>query len=268
MPRKDNPVIAHSECRGPGCETTVEIKHALDGVGCAYYHCPNCKHFERFSRVATKELLINEDKNHDEEKIKLQSKKVIKAIPVKAALKLEVQPEQAPKMFQSQPEQNPEPIPENPVQIPLTETINLEAPSGTATSDTSHIEDIKIAPEIPLENPGVDISANASGMLTRDQFYGAFESVFAFGGAITKLESLPIQPGEKPSANAAANILYDMALELPWLRFLIEPQNIMLQRVIVVGSFGYMKYAAVKLEIDFRRAERQKEQELVSNAAE
>jgi hypothetical protein len=124
-------------------------------------------------------------------------------------------------------------------------------------SDGSHLENISIQVEGSESGQQQD-NVNTSGLLTREQFYTAFESLFGFSSAISGLKSLEISKDEKQSALATSNAIYDMALESPWLRWLIQPESIWAQRVIVIGTFGFMKFQVVKLEIQSRKQEQEK----------
>lgn len=103
-----------------------------------------------------------------------------------------------------------------------------------------------------------DVSANASGLLTRDQFFAAFKSIFNVAAVVPvpplPLESLAIKPQEEQSARAASDVMYDIAVESPYFRWLIEPQSVWVQRAVVLGSFASVKFIAVRAEIRSKNA--------------
>ena len=143
---------------------------------------------------------------------------------------------------QSQPNEN---IQKNPPFIDdLPDFDEIEA----EFSENSHME---------MEIDGPD-ALGPAGVLTKDQFYMAFSSVFDFSGMFLQLQSLPIQNHEVGSARAASDAIYDVAEKSPWFRFLIEPGNEWVQRALVVGVFAFGKVTAVKAEIDQRSAPKPK----------
>lgn len=91
------------------------------------------------------------------------------------------------------------------------------------------------------------------GVLSRDQFFEAFRGCFNIGHQFTGLESLAV-PANDNTARAACDAVYDIALEVEYLRFLIQPGNTWIQRSIAIGAFAVPKYLGVKAELEARRA--------------
>lgn len=127
----------------------------------------------------------------------------------------------------------------------------------TASLDQPDFEAIEadLNGEIIVEG---ELPESQPGLLSRDQFFAAFKSIFAIGGAVPvppfPLKSMPIQPHEEDAAREASNAIYDIALESPWLRFLIEPSSVWMQRLIVISTFGGLKLMAIRDEIRAKSA--------------
>jgi|GEM_PF-1735275 hypothetical protein len=99
------------------------------------------------------------------------------------------------------------------------------------------------------EGPGGDI-------IGPDQFRSLFHFIFNTAGAMTPIKSLKIAEEEKESADSASDALYEIALEVPSMRFLIEVGNKNMQRAVVLGVFVYGKGGAVVAELKERKRER------------
>jgi len=85
----------------------------------------------------------------------------------------------------------------------------------------------------------------------KDQFFANFAGAFNLGAALSALQSLKVDTGDQ-TARAASDAIYDIALETPWLRFLIEPSNVWLQRAMAIGAFAVPKAMAVRAELAAR----------------
>lgn len=98
----------------------------------------------------------------------------------------------------------------------------------------------------------------ADGLLSRDQFFVAFKSMFNVAAIVPvpplPLTSLAISPGDEMAAKGASDALYDIALESTYFRWLIEPQSVWVQRAVVIGSFASVKFVAVREEIRAKNA--------------
>jgi hypothetical protein len=134
---------------------------------------------------------------------------------------------------------------------------------GSLTADTSHFDSIKI--EEPVGTPQPQAANDEEwvepgavpelAVISLEAFQGAFSAIFTGVGAVTGLESVGIKPEEQTGANGAAKAVYDMALEVPFLRFLVEPGNIHIQRAMVIGMFLVPKVMLVLAEIKARSIE-------------
>lgn len=123
-------------------------------------------------------------------------------------------------------------------------------------SDGSHIDDIQIGEE--FADDGTLCDETGAKCLTKAQFFEAFKGMFNIAGGFTRLSSLPVSEGDI-AARDACDAIYDTAAEVSYLRFLIEPSNIWVQRSLVIVAFTLPKYMAVKAELQHRRAEAAKE---------
>jgi len=132
------------------------------------------------------------------------------------------------------------------------------------TVDTSHEPDFEgITAEFgepdPVAESDVDAGGgNASGLLSRDQFFLAFKSMFNVAAVVPvpplPLKSLAITENEEMAARGASDALYDIALESAYFRWLIEPQSVWVQRAVVIGSFASVKFVAVREELRAKNA--------------
>lgn len=126
------------------------------------------------------------------------------------------------------------------------------APCRPGELDAPELLELPIAgepePELGAE-PGPD---QAAGVLPREAFRAGFAMAFRFAGSLTGLKTLAQAP-DRPDAAAAADCLYDCALESPWLRWLIEPSNVWLQRTIVLGAFAVPLALEARAELRERR---------------
>jgi hypothetical protein len=125
--------------------------------------------------------------------------------------------------------------------------------------DTAHFDDA------PADEMGE--AAAPEVLLTKDQFTTNFIGVFNLGGALTGMKSLSIEDTERAQAAAAAEAIYDSALEISWLRFLIRPESVWMQRAFALGAFAVPKYKAVTIELAGRAQKRAPDGVRVGNAA-
>lgn len=152
----------------------------------------------------------------------------------------------------------------------------IAEPNGPKTSsDSEPGEGVRAAdpvPEIEFENldfqafevegeptntmPGREPDGINDGwpgaVLTKDQFFEAFRGCFNIGHQFTGLESLAV-PSNDNAARAACDAVYDIAYEVEYLRFLISPGNVWIQRTIAIGAFAVPKWMAIKAEIMARQ---------------
>ena len=133
-----------------------------------------------------------------------------------------------------------------------------------SSTETSHLDRIEFAdPEISgsgvsdmPEGEGDELDAGPA-LLSKDDFFAAFQAMFQFPNLLPvpplPLQSLPIKDHERPQARAASDAIYDIALESPYLRWLIEPQSVWMQRALVISAFAGGKAMAIHGEIKSRQ---------------
>ncbi len=96
-------------------------------------------------------------------------------------------------------------------------------------------------------------------LIGKDEFYHVFKFVFAAPNMIPAppfpIQSLPISEPEEPQARAASDVVYEICEESTFLRWMIEPQSVWMQRLLVVAAFAGPKAAAVVSELKVRRAQ-------------
>lgn len=140
-----------------------------------------------------------------------------------------------------------------------------EPVSATPTSDdldTSHLEalEAEIAAE---ERGGADADdamatgdVAAAGLISKDDFFSMMQVCFAVPNVMPfppfPLESLPIKPEEQQAARAASDAIYEIAAESAYLRWLVEPGSVWMQRALAIGPFVAMKAMAIRAELAAR----------------
>ncbi|MBX3487861.1 hypothetical protein [Parvibaculum sp.] len=109
------------------------------------------------------------------------------------------------------------------------------------------------ADDIGQDELGQPGAAVPGGLIDREMFWMNFRGLFALGGVVSlppfPLESLPIRPEEEQAARAASDSLYDIALETPFLQWLLSPESEWAKRIITILAFVGPKAMAVKAEI-------------------
>jgi hypothetical protein len=90
-------------------------------------------------------------------------------------------------------------------------------------------------------------------ILSKAAFRKMFGGMFEIGHQLTKLDSLKVKPDEVEGANNCYDAIHDIALDVPALRFLIEPGNVWIQRSMAIGFFVVPKTLAIRAELEFRR---------------
>lgn len=158
------------------------------------------------------------------------------------------------------PSENPKPIPEP--EASETSPTSRANFSGDDL-DTSHLE--ALAEEIEREERAEAGEAAyaageeaAAGLIPKDAFFGMFQVCFHAPNLVPvppfPLESLPIKPDEMDAARAASDAIYDIAAESEYLRWLVEPGSVWMQRALAILPFVAVKAAAVRAEIAARHA--------------
>lgn len=147
-------------------------------------------------------------------------------------------------------------MPKNLQQITDETTTTIDEPEEV--SGVEHFAGIETDEPEGYEPEGGEGSDGLSGpgRLTKEQFRKTFTGAFNVGGTVTKLRSLCIEPDAMEGAEAAADAIYDTALEIPWLHWMVEPNNIHVQRAVVIGAFTVPKALAVRGELAARREAR------------
>lgn len=142
--------------------------------------------------------------------------------------------------------------------------------------DTSHLEEL--AAEIEREERAEAVEAvetveeAASGLISKDDFFGLFQVCFHAPNLVPippfPLESLPIKPDEMQAARSASDAIYDIASETAYLRWLVEPGSLWMQRAFAILPFVGVKLFAVKAELASRHAAKVPEHERAPEPAQ
>lgn len=126
-----------------------------------------------------------------------------------------------------------------------------EASAAGAHLDAIAVDDWTAGEDAEQAQVGPDYAPD--GFLTREMFREGFGLTFRLVGAITSLDAIKNAP-DRPEASPAADVVYDIARETPWLHFLIQPSNVWLQRAIVLGAFALPVAVETAHELRARRA--------------
>lgn len=97
--------------------------------------------------------------------------------------------------------------------------------------------------------------------ITKEAFFVAFKAMFGLSGSLLALQSLPISESEEMAAREASDALYETALVVPFLSFLITPANEWAGRIAAIGLFTWGKYHVVRAELDARKPKKPKQGE-------
>lgn len=130
----------------------------------------------------------------------------------------------------------PEPDWDNVLQFPGSRTVE----TGEAAAD-------------PLAGPG-DAAGRAPVIMSKDEFWQAFRALFEAPNGLLMmrgkqpLESLPIAADDE-QGRAASDAIYDTCLEVAWLRWILAPENVYVQRAFVIGMFFAGKAGMVRAEL-------------------
>lgn len=160
-------------------------------------------------------------------------------------------------------EENESPSP-NPEASPSpSENPETSPPSSLgADLDTSHLDDLadEIEREEKAERGEAAYAARKeapAGCIPKDDFFAMFQLCFHMPNLVPvppfPLECLPIKPEEMQAARAASDAIYDIAAESEYLRWLVEPGSVWMQRVMAIGPFVAVKAMAIRAEIASRR---------------
>ena len=101
-------------------------------------------------------------------------------------------------------------------------------------------------------------AASGPELMGPDEFYQMFQFLFAAPNMLPvepfPIEALPISDGETDRARKASDTVYEICAESEHLRWLIEPQSLWVQRLMVIGAFAVPKAQAVLSELHQRGA--------------
>ena len=101
--------------------------------------------------------------------------------------------------------------------------------------------------------PQTGVTSSPAGVvMDRATFHKTFKGMFGLGSNWFK--SLAIKPEEESSATAACDAIYDSALEVEWLKFLIQPGNVWVGRILAIAMFTGPKLQALRAEIEARQS--------------
>lgn len=89
-------------------------------------------------------------------------------------------------------------------------------------------------------------------LLNEDDFHKVFVTAFQVSSHLSGLKSLYVDEGEG-SAKAATKAIYDTCLEVPALRFMLQPSNKWLERGFAVAAFTVPMAHGVSKELAERR---------------
>lgn len=87
--------------------------------------------------------------------------------------------------------------------------------------------------------PWLDPEPVASEFQSKPEFRRTFQDTFNIASLYGPLAPLKIEPEEKESAEAAADVLYDICESNPYFRFIIRREGSWLALVSFVGMKGY-----------------------------
>lgn len=160
-------------------------------------------------------------------------------------------------LSKSQPSQNPpELIPEsstpsNPPPLSQSEALpagSIEPTHFDALIGAGGAGEPPDGPSFPMATGGGD-----GPSLSKDDFHELFCGGFEAASLITDLKSLHVEKTDG-KAKAASAALYDTINEIPALRFILQPQGKIAQRVLVLGVFFGGMARNVSAEIAEKRA--------------
>ncbi len=153
-----------------------------------------------------------------------------------------------------------EPETQEPASNPEPENHYSNASFSTIDGDVSdgHFDEIIVDEEAiaPEDLPGgktgkLDVQSGET-VLSQDEFCQMMAGIFQFSGGVTGLTTLAEAPNQ-PTANPAFGALWETAYETPSMRWLIEPQSVILQRIVTIGAFAIPTARSVTVEVKAKR---------------
>ena len=90
-----------------------------------------------------------------------------------------------------------------------------------------------------------------------DDFHIMFQALVTAPNGVLMMKKIePLESLERASRDLscrkASDALYATCRDVPWLRFLLEPEQIWLQRALPIGLFLFGTYKQVRIELDGR----------------
>lgn len=129
----------------------------------------------------------------------------------------------------------------------------LEQSSTTLTTETPENQD---APpthfDSLIDNAAPEQVEDKALVLNNEEFHKLFCMAFNTGSAISGLKSLEVDDADG-SVIACTNSIHEMCLEIPALRFLIQPQGKWGTRIFAIGAFAVPMALAVTAEVKQKR---------------
>lgn len=91
-------------------------------------------------------------------------------------------------------------------------------------------------------------------LMDRDEFHTMFQAMVAAPNGVLMLKKVePLKSletaGNGPACRKASDALYDTCRDVPWLKFMLDPDQVWLQRSLPVGVFVFGTFKAVRMEL-------------------
>lgn len=126
---------------------------------------------------------------------------------------------------------------------PENQMPDLTPPNGGSVN-AAPLPDFDNAPLPDDENltPAVQVGegaaphVTASGIMTYEAFDQMFCAAFSLSGHITGFKTL-VEAPERPSRPDATKAMYEIILDTPAFRFILNPQSLWMQRTLAMGAF-------------------------------
>lgn len=148
-----------------------------------------------------------------------------------------------------------------PDQTQPEQTSQPEASGSSGDLSDSHFDTVEVEGEQtpPEELPGGLTNGlemiDGKAVMSKAMFCEMMGSTFKMSGGILGLETLTDAP-ERQGATDAFETIWDIAAESQSMRWLIEPQQIWMQRTITIGAFALPLARACGQEVKQKRIER------------
>lgn len=133
----------------------------------------------------------------------------------------------------------------------VPESLLADASAERSSADADHLAGITFDEPAGTGAGSEPAPAGGAAVLSKDDFFANFSGLFNVAAALTHLGTLAVDTAD-PAARGASDAIYDTAADTPWLRFLIEPSNVWIQRAMALGAFAAPKALAVRAELASR----------------